>query len=104
MRPDAGPPPAKPSGRLALSPKLATTFIVPSVTTTVPPPVTMATVSWLITGVTDGPAESGSTRPCAISVDNARTPDATIADATNHRDRLRYRDATFCMSDDLPPC
>src|SRR5919108_672083 len=33
----------KPSGRRAFSPKLATKFIVPSATVTVPPPVTIAT-------------------------------------------------------------
>src|SRR2546428_1668749 len=39
------PPPVKPGGRRALSPKLARTFSGTAVTTTVPPPVTIAAVS-----------------------------------------------------------
>src|SRR5439155_1226534 len=103
-RPVAAPPPVKPSGRRAFTPKLATTFIAPSGTVTVPPPVTTATVSGLI-AATAVWLDMGSMRPCAMPADSA-TPVATTATAASpHGDRARAsRPSVFRIGSDLPPC
>src|SRR5437870_12058927 len=100
------PAPVKPSGRRAFSPKLATTFIVPSVTITVPPPVTMATVSGLIAAAA-GCADSGSTRPRTTLAGSATPRAMTATTGAIHprgRDRAMRCVSALRVASDLPPC
>src|SRR6267378_5709301 len=85
MRPVAAPPPVNPGGRFALRPKLATAVPKPAGAMTVPPPVTTAAASGLISAA-EGCPELGI-RPLATPPSNAAPRHTTTTAATDRSAR-----------------